>query len=57
MGVAKTTIVEGTGAIPTVGQKVTIEYTGWLKDTSKADMKGEQSVTPTSHPKTRFARM
>jgi FK506-binding protein 1 len=42
MGVTKTIITEGNGAIPQAGQKVTIEYTGWLKDTSKADNKGEK---------------
>ncbi|RSL71922.1 FK506-binding protein 1B [Fusarium duplospermum] len=42
MGVTKTTHVEGTGAVPTVGQTVTIEYTGFLKDESKPDNKGTQ---------------
>lgn len=40
MGVTKTTLKEGSGAQPTDGQTVTIEYTGWLKDTSKPDSKG-----------------
>ncbi|EFY95677.1 hypothetical protein MHUMG1_08146 [Metarhizium humberi] len=40
MGVTKTTLKEGSGAQPTNGQTVTIEYTGWLKDTSKPDSKG-----------------
>jgi FK506-binding protein 1 len=44
MGVTKTTTQEGTGAIPTKGQKVSIEYTGYLKDTSKPDNKGNKSV-------------
>lgn len=44
MGVAKTTLSEGSGAVPTVGQTVTIEYTGWLKDTSKPDNKGDKWV-------------
>ena len=44
MGVTKTTNQEGTGATPTKGQKVTIEYTGWLKDTSKPGNKGNKSV-------------
>ena len=49
MGVTKTTNQEGTGATPTKGQKVTIEYTGWLKDTSKPGNKGNKSVfTPFS---------
>jgi FK506-binding protein 1 len=42
MGVTKTTHVQGTGAIPQPGNKVTIEYTGWLKDTSKPDNKGDK---------------
>ena len=42
MGVTKTIIVPGNGAIPNVGDKVTIEYTGFLKDLSKPDHKGEQ---------------
>ena len=44
MGVTKKTISEGTGATPQSGQKVTIEYTGWLKDTSKPDNKGAKCV-------------
>ncbi|KAK7429953.1 FK506-binding protein 1B [Neonectria magnoliae] len=42
MSVSKTTHQEGTGAIPVPGQTVTIEYTGYLKDTSKPDLKGEK---------------
>lgn len=42
MGVTKTTHQEGTGAQAQVGQTVTIEYTGFLKDTSKPDNKGKQ---------------
>jgi FK506-binding protein 1 len=42
MGVTKTTHKEGTGAQPTPGQTVTIEYTGYLKDTSKPDNKGNK---------------
>lgn len=42
MGVTKTTIKEGSGAQPTKGQTVTIEYTGWLKDASKPDQKGNK---------------
>lgn len=42
MGVSKTIISEGNGPTPTVGQNVTIEYTGWLKDESKPDNKGSQ---------------
>lgn len=40
MGVTKTTHQQGSGAQPTAGQTVTIEYTGYLKDTSKPDNKG-----------------
>ncbi|KAK7956933.1 FK506-binding protein 1B [Apiospora aurea] len=46
MGVTKTTIKEGSGAIPQAGQSVTIEYTGWLKDTSKPDSKGNKYALP-----------
>lgn len=42
MGVTKTTHQEGSGANPKVGDRVTIEYTGFLKDTSKPDNKGNQ---------------
>ncbi|PHH93043.1 hypothetical protein CDD83_1745 [Cordyceps sp. RAO-2017] len=42
MGVVKTTISPGSGQQPTGGQTVTIEYTGWLKDTSKPNNKGNQ---------------
>ncbi|KAI2473025.1 FK506-binding protein 1B [Annulohypoxylon bovei var. microspora] len=45
MGVTKTIIQEGTGAQPAARQTVTIEYTGWLKDTSKADSKGAKFDT------------
>lgn len=44
MGVTKTTHQEGTGAQPQAGQTVTIEYTGFLKDASKPDSKGNQYV-------------
>lgn len=46
MGVTKTTHQEGTGAQPVSGQTVTIEYTGYLKDTSKPDNKGEKYEHP-----------
>ena len=46
MGVTKTTLKEGSGAIPQNGQSVTIEYTGWLKDTSKPDSKGSKYALP-----------
>ncbi|KAI0553374.1 FKBP-type peptidyl-prolyl cis-trans isomerase [Xylaria curta] len=42
MGVTKTVIQEGSGPQPTPGQTVTIEYTGWLKNTSKPDNKGDK---------------
>lgn len=42
MGVTKTVISEGSGPSPTNGQVVTIQYTGWLKNTSKPDNKGDQ---------------
>jgi FK506-binding protein 1 len=42
MGVSKTVLKEGNGAIPKAGDKVTIEYTGYLKDTSKPAHKGEK---------------
>jgi FK506-binding protein 1 len=42
MGVTKTVLKEGNGPIPKVGDKVTIEYTGYLKDTSVPDNKGTQ---------------
>jgi FK506-binding protein 1 len=44
MGVTRTTRVEGTGPQPVRGQIVTVAYTGWLKDTSKPDNKGQESV-------------
>ncbi|KAK0112812.1 FK506 binding protein proline rotamase rapamycin-binding protein [Cadophora gregata] len=42
MGVTKTVLKEGDGAIPKVGDRVTIEYTGYLKDTSKPENKGDK---------------
>jgi len=42
MGVTKTVLKEGNGPIPKVGDKVTIEYTGYLKDPSKPQNKGNQ---------------
>ncbi|KAG5932479.1 FK506 binding protein proline rotamase rapamycin-binding protein [Claviceps sorghi] len=42
MGVTKTILKEGTGAQPAVGNTVTIEYTGWLKDETKPDKKGKK---------------
>lgn len=42
MGVTKTTISEGSGASPTPGQTVGIEYKGFLKDPSQPDGKGKK---------------
>lgn len=50
MGVTKTTHQEGTGPQPQVGQTVTIEYTGFLKDSAKADNKGKQCALPLTPP-------
>ncbi|KAI9649787.1 FK506 binding protein proline rotamase rapamycin-binding protein [Ciborinia camelliae] len=46
MGVTKTVLNEGTGAIPKVGDTVTIQYTGWLKDVEKGTTLDAQKVTP-----------
>lgn len=42
MGVTKTTISEGSGPKPNIGQTVTIDYKGYIKDTSKPDNKGNK---------------
>ncbi|CAJ2513543.1 Uu.00g016620.m01.CDS01 [Anthostomella pinea] len=42
MAVTKTTTEEGNGPQAQPHQTVTIEYTGWLKDTSKPNNKGTQ---------------
>ncbi|XWX00873.1 hypothetical protein V2A60_008896 [Cordyceps javanica] len=42
MGVTKTTIKNGDGPQPKNGQTVVIEYTGWLKDTTKDQNKGNK---------------
>ncbi|KAH6631574.1 hypothetical protein F5144DRAFT_547661 [Chaetomium tenue] len=42
MGVTRTTHVAGNGPQPIKGQTVTIEYTGWLKDTSQPSNKGKE---------------
>lgn len=42
MGVTKTVSQEGSGPSPKVGDKVTIDYTGYLKDTSAPDNKGKK---------------
>lgn len=45
MGVEKKLIKEGNGSDrPKKGDQVTMEYTGWLHDTSAADNKGSQYV-------------
>lgn len=44
MGVTKTILAEGNGPIPKKGDSVTIEYTGYLKDPSKPDQKGDKYV-------------
>jgi len=42
MGVTKTILQEGNGPIPKRGDKVSIEYTGYLKDNSRPENKGTQ---------------
>ncbi|AEO55496.1 hypothetical protein MYCTH_2299386 [Thermothelomyces thermophilus ATCC 42464] len=42
MGVTRTVCVAGSGPQPVKGQKVTIAYTGWLKDTAQPDNKGRE---------------
>ncbi|TVY37219.1 FK506-binding protein, partial [Lachnellula occidentalis] len=42
MGVTKTVLSEGSGPAPKVGDTVTIEYTGFIKDTNKPGNKGSQ---------------
>lgn len=42
MGVQKTVISEGSGPSPAKGDTVTMEYTGWLRDESKPEQKGNQ---------------
>lgn len=46
MGVKKTILKEGTGESPKVGDTVTIQYTGWLKNVNKGNTLDEQKVTP-----------
>jgi FKBP-type peptidyl-prolyl cis-trans isomerase FkpA len=38
----ETDLVVGTGPEATVGSNITVDYTGWLYDTSKPDGKGSQ---------------
>ncbi|KAK1759299.1 hypothetical protein QBC47DRAFT_101995 [Echria macrotheca] len=40
MGVQRIVLTSGNGVRPVRGQTVTIEYTGWLKDTTQPDQKG-----------------
>jgi FK506-binding protein 1 len=42
MGVTKTIITEGSGASPQKGDRVTMEYTGWLRTAGKPEEKGKQ---------------
>ncbi|KAF2709407.1 FK506-binding protein/peptidyl-prolyl cis-trans isomeras-like protein [Pleomassaria siparia CBS 279.74] len=42
MGVTKTTIQEGNGPSPNKGDRVTMEYTGWLKTAGKPEEKGNE---------------
>lgn len=44
MGVTKTIIEEGSGASPSPGDTIAMEYTGWVKDTTKPDNKGAKYV-------------
>ena len=37
-----TDVVEGSGALATAGQRVTVHYTGWLHDESKPDGRGRK---------------
>lgn len=45
MGVTKTTIQEGNGPSPTKGDNVTMEYTGWLKESDGSKGKQFDSTT------------
>ncbi|KAF1980063.1 FKBP-like protein [Bimuria novae-zelandiae CBS 107.79] len=42
MGIEKQVIREGNGVCPQKHDEVSMEYTGWLYDESKADKKGNQ---------------
>ncbi|QPC63928.1 hypothetical protein HYE67_006159 [Fusarium culmorum] len=44
MGVEKTIIKEGDGPSPQVGQKVTMEYTGWLQENGTKGKQFDSSV-------------
>lgn len=47
---SQTDLREGTGATATQGRTVTVSYTGWLYDPTKAESKGAQFDTNTSFP-------
>ncbi len=42
MGVQKTIITEGNGPSPQTGDRVTMEYTGWLRTPGEPEEKGKQ---------------
>jgi FK506-binding protein 1 len=44
MGVEKTIIREGNGPSPTKGQKVSMEYTGWLQENGQKGKQFDSSV-------------
>ena len=46
----QTDLVVGTGAAANAGNRVTVAYTGWLYDTTKAESKGSQFDTSASFP-------
>ena len=45
---SQTDLVVGTGAVAQAGNLVTVAYTGWLHDSSRADAKGRQFDTSPS---------
>ena len=47
---SQTDLVIGTGAIAATGNNVTVAYTGWLHDSTKADAKGTQFDSGTLAP-------
>ena len=47
---SQTDLVVGTGTQAAVGDRVTVAYTGWLYDSSRADGKGTQFDSRTSFP-------
>ncbi|KAH6608456.1 hypothetical protein Trco_001802 [Trichoderma cornu-damae] len=54
MGVEKTILEEGSGPTPQKGQTVVMGYTGWLKDTSKPDNKGNKFDSSYDRPEQTF---